>query len=63
MILKNCKKKEKKINLVCKKNLKKFNYPLKLVESLILDIDSYKDFYRGVQNQNYIKKNQIHVLK
>ncbi len=40
-----------------KKNItKKFNYPLKLVESLILDIDSYKDFLPWCSESKIISK-------
>ncbi len=57
-ILKNLKKKDKIIlfKLPKKKIVKKFQYPLKLIEQLILDIDCYKDFLPWCNNSNITSK-------
>ncbi len=39
-----------------KKIIKKFNYPLKLVENLILDIDNYKEFLPWCTDSKIISK-------
>ena len=47
-----------------KKNItKKFNYPLKLVESLILDIDSYKDFLPWCSKSKIISKKSVSCIE
>ncbi len=45
------------------KTIKKFDYPLDLVESLILDIDNYKDFLPWCTNSKIIskKKNKNYI--
>ena len=50
-----------------KKNItKKFNYPLDLIENLILDIDSYKEFLPWCTNSKIISrkknKNSIEII-
>lgn len=48
-----------------KKNIKKtFNYPLELVENLILDIDNYKEFLPWCTNSKVIsKKKQNNIIE
>lgn len=45
-----------------KKIIKKFNYPLELVENLILDIDSYKEFLPWCTNSNIISQDNTSTL-
>ena len=45
-----------------KKIIKKFNYPLELVENLILDIDSYKEFLPWCTNSKIISQDKTYTL-
>jgi coenzyme Q-binding protein COQ10 len=45
-----------------KKIIKKFDYPLELVENLILDIDSYKEFLPWCTNSNIISQDNTSSL-
>ena len=45
-----------------KKIIKKFDYPLELIENLILDIDSYKEFLPWCTNSKIISQNKTSTL-